>query len=87
MGAHEVAQLVFSSREIIDAAQRVTGRVIPVRMMPRRPGDPARLVADSGAAGFRLAASICCSGNYNHPCLAVGVSDGGWGDTIGHRVG
>jgi UDP-glucose 4-epimerase len=40
----------FSVREVIDAARRVTGREIPVRVMPRRPGDPARLVADSAAA-------------------------------------
>ena len=40
----------FSVREVVDAARRVTGREIPVRMMPRRPGDAARLVADSTAA-------------------------------------
>ncbi|WP_226825018.1 UDP-glucose 4-epimerase GalE [Acidithiobacillus ferriphilus] len=40
----------FSVREVVDAARRVTGREIPLRMMPRRPGDPARLVADSAAA-------------------------------------
>jgi UDP-glucose 4-epimerase len=35
----------FSVREMIDAARRVTGRDIPVKIGPRRPGDPARLVA------------------------------------------
>jgi len=37
----------FSVREVIDAARAVTGRDIHVRYGDRRPGDPARLVADS----------------------------------------
>ena len=37
----------FSVREVIDAATRVTGRPIPVRVAARRPGDPAVLVASS----------------------------------------
>ena len=37
----------FSVREIIDAAQRVTGVEIPTALGPRRAGDPARLVASS----------------------------------------
>ena len=37
----------FSVREVIDAAQRITGDAIPVEVAPRRPGDPAVLVADS----------------------------------------
>ncbi len=37
----------FSNREVIEAACRVTGRFIAVREEPRRPGDPARLVAAS----------------------------------------
>jgi UDP-glucose 4-epimerase len=32
--------------EVIEAAQQVTGREIRVRFEPRRPGDPARLIAD-----------------------------------------
>jgi UDP-glucose-4-epimerase GalE len=36
----------FSVREVIGAAERVTGRRIPVREGPRRPGDPPVLVAD-----------------------------------------
>jgi UDP-glucose 4-epimerase len=39
--------LGFSVRQVIDAARRVTGREIPVREEPRRPGDPAQLVASS----------------------------------------
>lgn len=37
----------FSNREVIEAAGRVTGKPIAVREEPRRPGDPARLVASS----------------------------------------
>jgi UDP-glucose 4-epimerase len=37
----------FSVREVIDAAREVTGREIPVREAPRRPGDPPMLVAAS----------------------------------------
>jgi len=36
--------------EVIAAAARVTGRPIPVRTEPRRPGDPACLVAEAGRA-------------------------------------
>lgn len=32
--------------EIIQACERVTGRKIPYQVVPRRPGDPPRLVAD-----------------------------------------
>ena len=39
--------LGFSVREVIEAARRVTGREIPVSEEPRRPGDPAQLVASS----------------------------------------
>jgi UDP-glucose 4-epimerase len=37
----------YSVREVIDTATRVTGREIPVRVSPRRAGDPAVLVASS----------------------------------------
>lgn len=40
----------FSVREVIEAARRITGRDIQVRLAPRRAGDPARLVADAGRA-------------------------------------
>ena len=36
--------------EVVDAARKVTGRDIRVRFEPRRPGDPARLVADATKA-------------------------------------
>lgn len=40
----------FSVHEVIQAAERVTGRSIRTVMSPRRAGDPARLVADSAKA-------------------------------------
>jgi len=44
----------FSVREIIRAAEEVTGLAIPARVVARRPGDPARLVADSAKARREL---------------------------------
>ena len=40
----------FSVREVIDSARRVTGHPIPAEVHPRRPGDPAVLVASSEKA-------------------------------------
>jgi UDP-glucose 4-epimerase len=37
----------YTVREVIEAARLVTERAIPLRVGPRRPGDPARLVASS----------------------------------------
>jgi UDP-glucose 4-epimerase len=37
----------FTVREVVDTAARVTGRPIPATVGPRRPGDPAMLVAAS----------------------------------------
>jgi UDP-glucose 4-epimerase len=37
----------FTVREVIDAVRSVTGREIPAEVGPRRPGDPAELVASS----------------------------------------
>ena len=44
----------FSVREVIEAARRVTGHAIPVEQHPRRPGDPAILVASSEKAQQQL---------------------------------
>jgi UDP-glucose 4-epimerase len=44
----------FSVREVIDVARAVTGHPIPAVMAPRRPGDPARLVAASDRARAAL---------------------------------
>lgn len=40
----------FSVREVIESARRVTGHPIPAEVQPRRPGDPAVLVASSEKA-------------------------------------
>lgn len=49
----------FSVREIIDAAGRVLGAPVAYQVEPRRPGDPARLVASAAKAekilGWRAA--------------------------------
>ena len=44
----------FSVREIVHAVERVTGLGVPCRIVPRRPGDPAVLVADNSRAGRPL---------------------------------
>ena len=40
----------FSVRDVIESARRVTGHPIPAEIHPRRPGDPAVLVASSARA-------------------------------------
>jgi len=40
--------------EVIEAARRVTGATIPVKVNPRRPGDPAKLVASSKLAEVEI---------------------------------
>lgn len=40
----------YSVLEVIEATRKVTGAPIPVRKEPRRPGDPAKLVADARKA-------------------------------------
>jgi UDP-glucose 4-epimerase len=51
-GEHRVYNLGsgagFSNLEVLSACREVTGRDIPSRFAPRRPGDPAVLVASSG---------------------------------------
>lgn len=37
----------FSVRQVVESARRVTGHAIPVEEAPRRPGDPAVLIASS----------------------------------------
>ena len=44
----------YSVQEVIDTARAVTGRDIPLMEGARRPGDPARLVADSSQAREHL---------------------------------
>lgn len=40
----------YSVLEVIESARQVTGRPIPIQIAPPRPGDPAKLVADSTKA-------------------------------------
>jgi UDP-glucose 4-epimerase len=53
-GRHEVYNLGngdgYSNRQVIETAREVTGRPIPVKLAPRRPGDPAATVAASDKA-------------------------------------
>jgi len=44
----------FSVREVIDTAERVTGRNVPCHTGQRRPGDPPRLVANPSRATSEL---------------------------------
>ncbi|MBB5519690.1 UDP-glucose 4-epimerase GalE [Amphiplicatus metriothermophilus] len=39
----------YSVREMIEAVERVTGKPLPYEAGPRRPGDPAQLIADTAA--------------------------------------
>lgn len=40
----------FSVKEVIETARKVTGHPIPAAVTPRRPGDPAQLIASSDKA-------------------------------------
>jgi UDP-glucose 4-epimerase len=44
----------YSVMEVIECGRKVTGRPIPTRLEPPRPGDPARLVADASKAASVL---------------------------------
>jgi UDP-glucose 4-epimerase len=44
----------YTVREVVEAARRVTGREIPAREEPRRPGDPPELVAAADRARTEL---------------------------------
>jgi len=44
----------YSILEVIESARHVTGRDFKVRFEPRRPGDPAKLVADPTRAAKLL---------------------------------
>jgi UDP-glucose 4-epimerase len=53
-GTHLIANLGtgtgYSVREVVDACRRVSGHPIPAQEQPRRPGDPATLVASAARA-------------------------------------
>jgi len=57
-GSHTVYNLGsgagYSNREVLAACREVTGLDIPARVAPRRPGDPAVLVASSAAISADL---------------------------------
>jgi UDP-glucose 4-epimerase len=57
-GVHQVYNLGsgtgYSNREVLDACREVTGLDIPARVAPRRPGDPAVLIASSEAITAKL---------------------------------
>ncbi len=57
-GEHRVYNLGngagFSNRQVIDVVREVTGHPIPFDVAPRRPGDPAELVASSDKARGEL---------------------------------
>jgi UDP-glucose 4-epimerase len=65
-GEHKIYNLGsgsgFSNREVLAACRDVTGRDIPTRLAPRRPGDPAVLIASSDRIradlGWRAARSL-----------------------------
>jgi UDP-glucose 4-epimerase len=44
----------FSNREVIETVREVTGHAVPIEVGPRRPGDPAILVASSDKARAEL---------------------------------
>ncbi len=44
----------YSVRQVLETARQVTGHAIPARVSPRRPGDPARLVANARKAATEL---------------------------------
>jgi UDP-arabinose 4-epimerase len=48
----------YSVRSIVATVERITGRTVPVRMGPRRPGDPAALWALPGRARTRLGCDL-----------------------------
>jgi UDP-glucose 4-epimerase len=57
-GSHTIYNLGsgtgYSNREVLDACREVTGLDIPAQLAPRRPGDPAVLIASSEAIAAAL---------------------------------
>jgi UDP-glucose 4-epimerase len=57
-GRHRVYNLGsgtgFSNRQVVEVVRTVTGHPVPVETAPRRPGDPAELVASSARARAEL---------------------------------
>ena len=70
----------YSVREMIDVARQVTGHAIPAVDAPRRPGDPARLVASSG----RIRSELGWSPRFDTPTHIIGTA---WRWHQGHPRG
>lgn len=70
----------FSVAQVIDIARRVTGRSVRIERGPRRPGDPAVLVASSNRARERL------SWRPRHDDLARMIEDA-WKWLLAHPYG
>ena len=72
-GAHEVYNLGngdgYSNKQVIETAREVTGHPIPVKLAPRRPGDPAATVAASDKARRLL------GWRQQHPALHEIIAD------------
>ena len=77
----------FSVREVIEAVRRVTGHPIPVEECPRRPGDPAILVASSEKISRELGwqPKSTRSRRNHRGCMAVapGAIQDGWVTAFG----
>ena len=63
----------WSVRELVDSVGQVTGRSIPIRIGPRRPGDPPVLVADPALAKqrARLVTALRRDRHPGRPCLGL----------------
>ncbi len=44
----------YSVKEVVESARKITGKPIDVKILPRRPGDPANVIADSHKAQSEL---------------------------------
>lgn len=56
----------YSVRQVIDAASEATGQPVPHEAAPRRPGDPAELVADPAAARALLGEGLTQRSSLPH---------------------
>ncbi|HET9255218.1 MAG TPA: UDP-glucose 4-epimerase GalE [Pseudonocardiaceae bacterium] len=83
-GQHQIYNLGngagFSVRQVLDTCRAVTGRPIPAQSAPRRPGDPAVLIASSDRARAQL------GWKPERSDLAMIVADA-WRFTLGVRQG
>ena len=71
----------YSIRQVLDAIKEVTDNDVPVRISPRRPGDPAELVADPSRAkavlGWKATRSlhdiVATAWNWTQQLAAEGI--------------